>query len=94
MDEDACMDQSTYIMDGHNDLPWAMRELNGYDLGQADLATGVPQLQTDIPRLRRGGVGAQFWSVFVPCSLVGWCGRHRHPGADRLRPVAGSALSQ
>jgi membrane dipeptidase len=58
-------------VDGHNDLPWALRELNGYDLDAIDLATGVDQLQTDIPRLRTGGVGAQFWSVFVPCSLRG-----------------------
>jgi membrane dipeptidase len=60
-----------YVFDGHNDLPWAMRELNGYDLDAADLAAGVPELRTDIPRLRRGRVGAQFWSVFVPCSLRG-----------------------
>ncbi len=71
MGEDARVDETTYILDGHNDLPWAMRELTGYDLDRADLSTGVPELQTDIPRLRRGGVGAQFWSVFVPCSLAG-----------------------
>jgi membrane dipeptidase len=65
------VDQTTYIFDGHNDLPWSMRELNGYDLDQADLAAGVPQLRTDFPRLRKGGVGAQFWSVFAPCSLTG-----------------------
>lgn len=65
------MDDTTYILDGHNDLPWAMRELNGYDLDSADLSAGVEAVQTDIPRLRRGGVGAQFWSVFVPCSLAG-----------------------
>lgn len=60
-----------WVFDGHNDLPWAMRDLNGYDLDAADLASGVPKLQTDLPRLRSGGVGAQFWSVFVPCSLKG-----------------------
>ena len=65
------MGQTPYIFDGHNDLPWAMRRLNGYDLDKADLRTGVAELQTDIPRLRSGGVGAQFWSVFVPCSLTG-----------------------
>jgi membrane dipeptidase len=65
------VDQTPYILDGHNDLPWAMRRLNGYDLDKADLRTGVAELQTDIPRLRSGGVGAQFWSVFVPCSLTG-----------------------
>jgi membrane dipeptidase len=60
-----------WVIDGHNDLPWAMRELCSYDLDQVDLAAGEPRLQTDIPRLRAGGVGAQFWSVFVPCSLDG-----------------------
>jgi membrane dipeptidase len=41
------------------------------DLGRVDLAAGVPQLQTDLPRLRAGGVGGQFWSVYVPASLAG-----------------------
>jgi membrane dipeptidase len=60
-----------WVMDGHNDLPWAMRELCSYDLDQVDLAAGEPRLHTDIGRLRTGEVGAQFWSVFVPCSLAG-----------------------
>lgn len=60
-----------FVFDGHNDLAWAMREMFDYDLGRVDLAAGAPDLQTDIPRLRAGGVGAQFWSVFVPCSLTG-----------------------
>jgi membrane dipeptidase len=59
------------VLDGHNDLPWAMRELCGYDLDQVDLTQSVPQLHTDVPRLRAGGVGGQFWSVFVPSSLAG-----------------------
>jgi membrane dipeptidase len=58
-------------MDGHNDLPWAMRDLAAYDLDKVDLAAGEPRLHTDIPRLRAGGVGAQFWSVFVSCNLAG-----------------------
>ena len=58
------------VVDGHNDLPWAMRKV-GYDFGAVDIASNQPQLHTDLPRLRAGGVGAQFWSVFVPCSLVG-----------------------
>lgn len=60
-----------FVFDGHNDLPWAVRELCGYDLDQTDLRRGEPRLHTDVPRLRAGGVGAQFWSVFVPCSLAG-----------------------
>jgi membrane dipeptidase len=59
------------VLDGHNDLPWRMREVCDYDLDAVDLATGEPRLHTDLPRLRTGGVAAQFWSVFVPCSLEG-----------------------
>lgn len=44
-----------YIFDGHNDLAWAVRELCGYDLDAIDLANGTERLQTDLPRLRRGG---------------------------------------
>ncbi|PJM92959.1 dipeptidase [Streptomyces sp. CB01373] len=54
------------VVDGHNDLPWALREQVRYDLDARDIAT--PQnahLHTDLPRLREGGVGAQFWSVYV-----------------------------
>ncbi|MGW4228614.1 dipeptidase [Streptomyces sp. NPDC004980] len=60
------------VVDGHNDLPWALREQVGYDLEARDIATdqtGV--LHTDIPRLRAGGVGAQFWSVYVSTRLTG-----------------------
>lgn len=59
------------IWDGHNDLPWALRTHAGYDLDALDLAVPQPALQTDIPRLRAGGVGAQFWSVYVPSKLQG-----------------------
>jgi membrane dipeptidase len=59
------------VLDGHNDLPWALREHCGYDLGQVDLAGGEPAVHTDLPRLRAGGVTGQFWSVFVPCALAG-----------------------
>jgi membrane dipeptidase len=58
------------VVDGHNDLPWAMRKV-GYDFTVTDIATAQPSLHTDLPRLRRGQVGAQFWSVFVPCTMVG-----------------------
>jgi membrane dipeptidase len=59
------------VIDGHNDLPWAMRELCNYDLDQVDLARTVTELHTDIGRLRRGGVTGQFWSVYVPSTLPG-----------------------
>ena len=61
---------SRLVVDGHNDLPWAMREVN-YDFSAVDIAVPQPQLHTDLPRLRAGGVGAQFWSVFVPCTFAG-----------------------
>jgi membrane dipeptidase len=67
------------VIDGHNDLAWEIRErfasnLDAIDLKQntallrpaADAAADQPPLMTDIPRLRAGGVGAQFWSVWVP----------------------------
>src|SRR5687767_15653299 len=59
------------VLDGHNDLAWALRlrpDRDGIDLTREQSATG---LHTDIPRLRTGGVGAQFWSVYVPSSLPG-----------------------
>ncbi|OSZ59711.1 membrane dipeptidase [Streptomyces pharetrae CZA14] len=58
------------VVDGHNDLPWALREQVRYDLDARDIA--VPQdahLHTDLPRLRAGGVGAQYWSVYVRSDL-------------------------
>jgi membrane dipeptidase len=60
-----------FVLDGHNDLPWELRERAGPDLAGVDLLAGCPQVQTDLPRLRAGGVGAQFWSVFVPAELAG-----------------------
>jgi membrane dipeptidase len=60
------------LIDGHNDYPWALRENDaGRDLGNLDIAQSQPKLMTDIPRLRAGGVGGQFWSVYVPVSLQG-----------------------
>jgi membrane dipeptidase len=59
-------------VDGHNDLPWALREHVRYDLDALDIATDCSAtLHTDLPRLRAGGVGAQFWSVYVRCGLSG-----------------------
>lgn len=59
------------LIDGHNDLPWAMRNAARYDFGRIDIRQPQPTLHTDIPRLREGHVGAQFWSVYVPASLQG-----------------------
>ncbi len=54
------------LFDGHNDLPWAVRELANPDFRKFDIAQRQSKLHTDIPRLREGGVGAQFWSAYVP----------------------------
>src|SRR5882762_4778887 len=67
------------VIDGHNDLPWEIRErfasnVDAVDLKQntallprpANAPADQAPLMTDIPRLRSGGVGAQFWSVWIP----------------------------
>jgi len=59
------------LIDGHNDLPWEIRQLYGSDLSAADLLGRLPNTHTDIPRLVEGGVGGQFWSVYVPSTLAG-----------------------
>ncbi|MCE7009702.1 dipeptidase [Kibdelosporangium philippinense] len=67
--------KATQLADGHNDLPWALRSIAGPDpavaVASTDLAIPQPGLHTDIPRLREGGVGLQFWSVYVPCQFEG-----------------------
>ena len=57
------------LVDGHNDLPWEARKQAGYDFDQLDLSQRLTTTHTDLPRLREGGVGAQFWSVWVPTTL-------------------------
>lgn len=62
------------LIDGHNDVPWMYRKRSN-DLAAVDFHTDTSRLKpawaTDIPRLRAGGVGAQFWSVYVPAKLPG-----------------------
>ncbi len=59
------------VFDGHNDLAWALRKQVNYALDERDIAVPQPTLHTDIPRLRAGGVGAQFFSVYVPSNMPG-----------------------
>jgi membrane dipeptidase len=59
------------LVDGHNDLAWEIRDQFGGDPARARLAEPVPTTQTDFPRLDAGGVGAQFWSVYVPATFAG-----------------------
>ncbi len=71
---------ATPLVDGHNDLPWELRTRFASDFSKVDLrqdtthlpvpADGVP-LMTDVPRLRAGRVGGQFWSVWIPVELRG-----------------------
>ena len=71
----------TPLIDGHNDLPWEIRERFKSDVTALNLAAGTSHLpleagqaalMTDIPRLRAGHVGAQFWSVWIPVSAQGF----------------------
>jgi membrane dipeptidase len=53
------------LFDGHNDLPWQFRKRDDFAFRQFDIAKPQPLLHTDIARLKKGGVGAQFWSAYV-----------------------------
>ena len=59
------------IVDGHNDLPYALRDLVDYDLTAYDISERQDRTHTDLVRLAEGGVGAQFWSVYVPARMAG-----------------------
>lgn len=56
------------LVDGHNDLPYQFREKNDLSFRTLDISRPQKTLHTDIPRLREGGVGAQFWAAYVPVS--------------------------
>jgi membrane dipeptidase len=71
----------TPLIDGHNDLPWEIRDRFKSDLAAVDLRSdtthlpfpdGASALMTDIPRLRAGDVGGQFWSVWIPSEMKGY----------------------
>ena len=59
------------LTDGHNDLPWQYRNDADRDVWARDISQSQPEWHTDIPRLREGQLGAQFWSVYVPASMQG-----------------------
>ncbi|HEX6213791.1 MAG TPA: dipeptidase, partial [Vicinamibacterales bacterium] len=59
------------LIDGHNDYPWALRENAARDLEKLDITKSQPSIHTDIARLRTGGVGGQFWSVYTPSDYAG-----------------------
>src|SRR5467141_2937248 len=56
------------LIDGHNDLADAIRTRGGLD--SVDVAVLQPKLMSDIPKLRAGGVGAQFWAAYVPVTTI------------------------
>ena len=58
------------LIDGHNDLAWEARENRGYSVEGLD-GDLSDHGHTDIRRMRQGGVGAQFWSVYAPCDQKG-----------------------
>lgn len=61
---------ATFVFDGHNDLPWTLRKQASGTFEKLDISKPQPQIHTDIPRLKQGNVGAQFWSVYVPASTA------------------------
>ena len=72
--------QTLPVVDGHNDLPWKIRVEADGDLDRVDPSGHLEGFHTDIPRLLEGGVGAQFWSVYVPCGAD-------HPYAATLAQI-------
>lgn len=62
--------QTAILFDGHNDLPWELRSQGLSSLNGIDLRQQQPKMHTDLPRLREGGVNAQFWSVYVPADTM------------------------
>jgi membrane dipeptidase len=90
--EDAALERALRVLsaapviDGHNDLPWAIREsadaprdVEAYDLRSRTRG------DTDLARLREGGVGGQFWSVYVPAELPGGFARAQLEQIDIAR---------
>jgi len=75
MTDDALVDllRAAPLIDGHNDLLWALRDAwaEAPDEPDPDVSVDAPAFMTDLPRLRAGGVGGQFWSVYVPSDLHG-----------------------
>ena len=65
-DEARAIHRDALLVDGHNDLPWELRTKDGPSFRSVDIGKPQPRFHTDIARLRKGNVGAQFWSAYVP----------------------------
>jgi membrane dipeptidase len=78
---------SCIVIDGHNDLPYQIRKEAGSSFGDMDIAQPQAELHTDIPRLRKGGLGAQFWAAYVPASTIkdGGAARYTLEQIDLIR---------
>ena len=64
--------KQSLLIDGHNDYPWALREHDAArSLDTLDISKPQPSIMTDIARLKEGGTGGQFWSVYTPVELQG-----------------------
>jgi len=64
--------KQSLLIDGHNDYPWALREHDAArSLDTLDISKPQPSIMTDIARLKEGGIGGQFWSVYTPVELQG-----------------------
>jgi membrane dipeptidase len=70
LDEGRKVHFESFVFDGHNDLPWEIRTKADNSFDKRDIRQPQPKMQTDIPRLQRGGVKAQFWSVYVPADTA------------------------
>lgn len=64
-DQALALHREAIVIDGHNDLPWQYRKNDDLSFLKIDLRKPQKKLHTDIPRLRQGGVGGQFWSAYV-----------------------------
>lgn len=67
-DEALALHRRSYVFDGHNDLPWFIRTEASRTFDKFDISKRQTTNHTDIPRLHEGGVGAQYWSVYVPAN--------------------------
>jgi membrane dipeptidase len=70
-DEARRIHRDAIVVDGHNDLPWRIRQQAALDVERMGIGTGRPDGHTDIPRLRGGGVDVQFWAAYVEVDYIG-----------------------
>jgi membrane dipeptidase len=62
----SAIQREAILVDGHNDLPWQFRTKKDFSFRFIDIAREQKEIHTDLPRLKKGGVSAQFWAAYVP----------------------------